>query len=292
MSMDERAGRRDAEPDGRSWGGDRLDLPAYLDRLGDDGPQEPTLETLRRLHRAHIAAIPFENLDVILGRPVLVDLESVQDKLVRRRRGGYCYEQNTLFAAVLERLGYPVRGLAARVLMGSRKIRPATHALLRIEIDGHSWLADVGFGGGGLLEPIELRDGAEARQGGWTIRLDREDSDEWVLRSLTPDGWLDLYSFGLDRQYHADFGVRNHFVSTSPRSPFVTRIVVQRYDERRQRALDGDTLTTTFADGARETAAVTLDELPALLTDELGIVLDVEEREAVLRYAREKAQKS
>ncbi|MCP2256795.1 N-hydroxyarylamine O-acetyltransferase [Streptoalloteichus tenebrarius] len=279
----------DAEPDagsdGRGWNSARLDLPAYLDRLGHDGPLDPTAETLRRLHRAHIHAIPFENLDIVLGRPIRVDLPSVQDKLVRRRRGGYCYEHNSLFAAALERLGYEVGALAVRVRMGSDKIRPATHAALRVVAEGRTWLADVGFGGGGLLEPVELKDGAEARQGEWTVRLDREDVAIWVLRSWTPHGWLDVYSFGLDPSYPVDFAVSNHYVSTHPRSPFVARLVVQRYSDRKQVVLTDDTLTVTLSDGTRDSRRVEVAEVATLLTDELGVALDREEVDGILRYA-------
>ncbi|GAA1460710.1 hypothetical protein GCM10009603_23410 [Nocardiopsis exhalans] len=134
------------------WHGGDLDLDAYLARvdLSDDLP--PTLDTLTAVHRAHLATIPFENLNLLLRRPVLLDVPALTDKMVRRRRGGYCYEQNLLLAAVLDRLGFTLTAFSARVLMGGDgRPRPSTHALLRVEVDGEPWLADVGFGGGGLV---------------------------------------------------------------------------------------------------------------------------------------------
>src|SRR5262245_30890771 len=133
-----------------------LDLDAYLARIGYTGDLTPTLKTLRGLHLAHATHIPFENLDILLGRSIELDLASLQSKLVARRRGGYCFEQNTLFAAALETVGFPVTRLGARVLMGTDHIRPRTHMLLGVTADGAEWLADVGFGGEGLIWPILL----------------------------------------------------------------------------------------------------------------------------------------
>ena len=128
-----------------------LDLGPYLERIRYGGILSPTLETLRELQFAHVQHIPFENLDILLGRPVLLDQESIWNKLVVNRRGGYCFEQNRLFATVLESLGFAVTCLAGRVQMGSQKTRPRTHMLLMVKIDGEEWLADVGFGGESLF---------------------------------------------------------------------------------------------------------------------------------------------
>src|SRR5262245_53404654 len=131
-----------------------LDLDADRHRIGYTGPLTPTRETLAGLHLAHATHIPFENLDILLGRPIRLDLEALQAKLVRGRRGGYCFEQNTLFAAALERVGFPVTRLAARVRLGATGVRPRTHMLLKVDLEGASFLADVGFGGEGLLQPL------------------------------------------------------------------------------------------------------------------------------------------
>ncbi|NUW38926.1 arylamine N-acetyltransferase [Nonomuraea rhodomycinica] len=157
-------------------------LRARIARRAAAGPRRaPSAETLRAVHRAHVTAIPFENLDVVLGRGAPIDLESLQDKLVGRRRGGYCHEHNLLFAAALERLGFRVTRHLARIRLGRLHL-PRTHATLTVETEeGGRWLADVGFGGEGLVEPLPFPDGAAARLGGWEWRLGR-DGDFWVLR--------------------------------------------------------------------------------------------------------------
>lgn len=140
------------------WDGAALDLDAYLTRIGFGGDRVPTLETLRRLQHAHTTTLPFENLEIILGRSVPLDLPTVQDKMVRRRRGGYCYEHVGLFAAALERLGFGVTGLHGRVVMGAPGgLRPASHAMLRVTAsdDDRVWLCDIGFGSGPAA-PLEL----------------------------------------------------------------------------------------------------------------------------------------
>jgi len=138
-----------------------LDLDAYLARIGEKSPLAPTSDALLALHRAHCAAIPFENLDILLGRGISLDLPALEAKLVRGRRGGYCFEQNTLFRAALEAMGFRVTALAARVRVGTTEIRPRTHMLLRIDLPEGAFLADVGFGGDGLVHPIPLAEGPE-----------------------------------------------------------------------------------------------------------------------------------
>ncbi|MGH8931615.1 MAG: arylamine N-acetyltransferase family protein [Egibacteraceae bacterium] len=263
-----------AQPRTSEWGSDRVDLDAYLRRITYDGPLTTSIDTLRGLHRAHAATIPFENLDILLGRPIPLDIDSLQDKLVRRPRGGYCYEHNLLFTAVLDRLGYRVTPLGARVRMGSDKLQPRSHALLRVRADGEDWLADVGFGGEGILEPIALVPGTTARQSGWTYRLDREPGGVWVLRSLHPDRWFDLYSFTGEPHHHVDYGVYNHSASTSPSSPFVNRVVVQRTGEQARHTLVGRDLTTTRPGGERTLRRVTDDELAGVLAATFGIVME------------------
>ena len=141
-----------------------LDLDAYGRRTGYAGPRRPDFETLRGLHAAHATAIPFENLAIQLGElPLRLDLEVLQEKLVVRRRGGYCFEQNHLFQAVLRSLGFAVEAFEARVRMGSPTLLPRTHMLLSVALEGRAWLVDVGFGGEGLpgLRRAALGDGPD-----------------------------------------------------------------------------------------------------------------------------------
>jgi N-hydroxyarylamine O-acetyltransferase len=204
-----------------------FDRDAYLARIGYDGSLEPSVETLRALHFAHASAIPFENLDVMLGRTISLDLDHLQAKLVTARRGGYCFEQNALFAAALESLGFEVVRLAARVRMGATVIRPRTHMLLEVRSGREPWLADVGFGASGPLYPIRLREREEAGQGAWTFRV-RFENPEFVLESKESDGWLDLYAFTREPQHPVDYETGNHYTSTYPHSPFVQNLIVQK----------------------------------------------------------------
>lgn len=269
------------------WNAEQVDLDAYLARIGYGGPLDPTAETLRGLHRAHAGSIPFENLDIVLGRTISVDLPDIQDKLLRRPRGGYCYEHNLLLAAVLERIGFEVTGHAARIRMGSDRLRPASHALLQVRVDGTPWLADVGFGGEGLLDPLPLRPG-EVGQGDWRYRLVL-DGDVWLLQSMHPEGWFDLHTFTLDPQYAVDFAMRNHFTSTHPHSPFVTGIVVQRTGAAARHSLNRDTLVTSRPDGISETRTVEPADLARTLAEIFGIHLpesDAAHLHAVHRESR------
>ncbi|WP_433579074.1 arylamine N-acetyltransferase family protein [Nocardia brasiliensis] len=262
------------------WNNAELDLDGYLARIGFDGERAPTLRTLRELVRLHTTTIPFENLEIILGRPVLLDLESLQEKLIRRRRGGYCYEHVTLFAAVLERLGYDIIAFNGRVTMGAEQgLRPATHALLRVTTadDDRVWLVDVGFGSG-PLEPYELStQTGEFSAGAWRFRLEHTlgelDSDRWVLHQFGKDGWIDRYTFATTPQYRIDFAVGNHFVSTSPRSPFTTRPYAHRFLPDADHMIDGTTVVTTRPDGSSDTREIEVSEVPKVLAELFDIDL-------------------
>src|SRR5262245_42213718 len=159
-----------------------FDLDAYLARTGYTGGLAPTRDTLERLHLAHATHVPFENLDILLSRPIRLDLDGLQAKLVRDRRGGYCFEQNTLFAAALERIGFRVTRLAARVRWGATRVLPRTHMLLEVDVQGEPWLADVGFGGEGLLKPLPLAPGQPVRHYDQTYCLTAE-AGLWVLQA-------------------------------------------------------------------------------------------------------------
>ncbi|MCI2421713.1 arylamine N-acetyltransferase [Saccharopolyspora sp. K220] len=271
------------------WGGDEVDLDAYLARIGYTGSLTPNAHTLSDLARAHIAGIPFENLDVVLGRGVSLDLPSLEAKLVHQPRGGYCFEHTTLFAAVLEQLGFSFHAYSSRVRMGTSKLHVATHAVLDVEADGGRWLVDVGFGAG-ALEPIPLYDGAQVRQGDWTFRLDREQALTgltWVLRQQQGDDWIDLHAFTDNRQFPIDYRVGNFYTAEHARSPFRRQLVLQRTEPQLRRALRGTspTLTTSRPDGAHEDQAVAPAELPDVAADLFNIRLTEEDAAALRRIA-------
>ncbi|HWB09528.1 MAG TPA: arylamine N-acetyltransferase [Pirellulales bacterium] len=204
-----------------------LDLDAYFQRIGYAGPREATTAVLEQIHLAHATHIPFENLDIQLGRPIAIDLASIQGKLVAGRRGGYCFEQNTLLAAALENLGFGVTPLSGRVRLGASRILPRTHMLLNVQAAGEDWLADVGFGTGGLLKPLRMRPEVVSRQFSWSFRLIQE-AGFWRLQSLREGTWQDLYVFTLEPHHAIDFEMANHYVSTHPGSRFVQTLAVQK----------------------------------------------------------------
>jgi N-hydroxyarylamine O-acetyltransferase len=247
-----------------------LDLDLYLARVGYTGDLTPNLGTLRSLHLAQATSIPFENLDILLGRSIKLDLGSVFDKLVRQRRGGYCFEQNTLFAAVLESIGFRVTRLGARVLMGTEHVRPRTHMLLAVEADGAFWLADVGFGGEGLLLPILLDQKEPAEQFGRAFRVD-DRGPVMVLQTLHADGWFNLYAFTHEPQYAIDYVVANHYTSTHPDSIFVKALTVQRMSTQSRWVLRNYQLTEVNRDGDVIRHLGDDDALLAQLADVFGL---------------------
>ena len=247
----------------------QLDLDAYFRRIEYPGERQATVRALHDLHLAHATHIPFENLDVMLRRPIRLDLASIESKLVHNLRGGYCFEQNLLFASVLERLGFSVTLLAARVRFGAQRVLPRTHVALAVDLEGDRWLADLGFGSSGLLHPIPLRVN-EYRQFAWTYRLARE-SDLWVLRAPVGGVWQDLYVFTLEPQLPVDFEPPNHYVSTHPDSRFVQTLTVQRVAPQSRRVLRNTILTTTTPAG--DTCHTLRDgaELLTVLAEEFGL---------------------
>jgi N-hydroxyarylamine O-acetyltransferase len=202
-----------------------FDLDAYLARIGLHGRP-----SIAEVHRAHVTSIPFENLDPYCGIPVSLAVEDLERKLVSRRRGGYCFEQNLLLKAALEALGAEVDLFLARVRVGAAPgvLRPRAHLVLRVRADGSDWHADVGFGLGSPLEPLPFGAGGEHLQSGWRFRVVEEER-ELVLQTEEGDGWLDLYSFVPQPVPFVDLETSNWFTSTHPRSPFVTGLIVSAH---------------------------------------------------------------
>jgi N-hydroxyarylamine O-acetyltransferase len=258
------------------WEIERLDLDAYADRVEYAGDTSPTAQALAALHRAHLATIPFENLDIVLGRGIEVDLDSVQAKLVRRRRGGYCFEHGLLFAAALERLGYGVDRLLARVGDDWERPRPRTHMTLRVHVDGEAWLADVGFGNG-ILEPLSFAGDGAVTQEGWTFALAAAGAHAWRLRERVDEEWTTRYAFDDQRVYPADIVMANHFTSTFPRSPFVGQAVVVRRDGEVTRRLVGRRLSVTRPDGSTDERDLGDDEVAEVLLEVFRLPLRQEE---------------
>jgi N-hydroxyarylamine O-acetyltransferase len=250
-----------------------FDLEAYLARIG--AGESPSLA---EVHRAHATAIPFENLDPRRGVPVSLELRDVEDKLVRRRRGGYCFEQNLLLKAAFEALGARVDLLLARVRAGrDDRIRPTprprTHLVLRVQADGDDWHADAGFGHGTLLEPIPFGPGGPYEQSGWRFRV-VEDGRELVLQTVQGGEWVDLYGFIAEPVPFIDVETSNWFTCTNPRSPFVTGLIVaaHRADGSRLTLSDWDGLSLTEETPAnRSVRPVDPEEIDELIAERFGL---------------------
>ena len=185
-----------------------FDLEAYFNRIGFSGERAPTLETLRGIHFHHPQTVPFENLNPLLGWPVQLDAVSLQQKLIHSRRGGYCYEQNLLFRYALETIGFKVTGLAARVSWNTQEgvVLPRTHMLLRVDLDGQAYIADVGFGGMTLTAPLRLERAVEQSTPHGTFRLSG-DGEEFVLQGKLGEQWKIILQFHAARTAAA--GLRN-----------------------------------------------------------------------------------
>jgi N-hydroxyarylamine O-acetyltransferase len=246
-----------------------LDLDAYLRRIGYAGDLAPTRATLDALHFAHATHIPFENLDILLGVPIRLDLATLQRKLVAAERGGYCFEQNRLFAAVLIAAGFAVTPLAARVHLGNDTLRPRTHMTLRVEVDGRALLADVGFGASGPLLPVPF-DGSEARQFAWTFRLVDERGSS-VLQARHGGPWEDLYAFTQEPQHWIDYELPNWYTSTHPESRFTRVLTAQRLAPDVRRTLRNREYTEDRGDTATTRLLADDDEVLRVLAEMFGL---------------------
>ncbi|MEO6712540.1 MAG: arylamine N-acetyltransferase [Mycobacteriales bacterium] len=200
----------------------------YLHRIWYVGRREPTSETLRELQRAHLLSVPFENVDINpAGVPIVLDVDALYDKVVRRRRGGFCYELNGLFAVLLGELGFDVTRVSGRVSRGAGEFGPEfDHLALVVQIES-AYLADVGFGDFSL-EPLDLAvDGAQPpKAGGKAFRVDRVGDSEWLTREPKDDGgWDDGYRFDLTPRALSDFAAQCRWFESAEESHFRTRRV-------------------------------------------------------------------
>lgn len=247
-----------------------FDLDAYLSRIGLSGRP-----SVAEVHRAHVAAIPFENLDPQRGVPVSLAVENLERKLVAERRGGYCFEHNLLLKAALEALGAEVDTFLARVRFGAPPgtIRPRGHLVLRVRENGALWHADVGFGLGTPLEPLPFGPGEAHEQSGWHFRV-VQDGPELVLQTVASGEWRDVYGFLPQPAPPVDLETSNWWVSTHPHSPFVTGLVVsaQTADGTRTTLSNWGALELMVQTPAEHTVTpVTPDSVPELLAEHFGL---------------------
>ncbi len=243
------------------------DLTAYFARIGYDGPREPTLKVLRALMELHPASIPFEALDVLLDRGVDLTPEAVDAKLLGARRGGYCYEQNSLFKRVLTQLGFQVEGLIARVRWQQppdAPLRQRTHMVLRVTLEDEAWLCDVGFGTCVPTAPLRFAEREPQPTAHETYRLSRV-GDEILMEAQLGQDWAPVYQVSPEVQLDQDYELPNWFTSTHPSSHFRHRLIASRTTPEARYVLSGNRLTVRTADGSMERRDLNLDELEAEL---------------------------
>lgn len=253
-----------------------VNLENYFARIGYDGPREATLEVLQAIHRLHPAAIPFENLNPLTRRAVKLDAESIEAKLVTGRRGGYCFEQNALFANVLMQLGFRIAPLLGRVLWGreSDGVPPRTHMVLRIDIGADAWIADVGFGSVTLSAPLRLITGLAQPTSLGTFRLADAARDALYLEvQAGDDSWARVYCFDLQPVEWIDYETSNWYTSTSPDSIFASNLIVCRVLQTTRLTLFNDQLNERAADGSlvSEWQLASAGELAACLHERFGL---------------------
>jgi N-hydroxyarylamine O-acetyltransferase len=227
--------------------------------------------------RAHMARIPFENLDVLLGRGIRIDLDSVYAKLVVAKRGGYCYEHSTLFHAVLEHVGFASERHSARVIMvATRAAAPRTHMFLSVKIDGQTFVLDPGFGGHGPLVPVPLVEGHDVREGPDVHRMTRRDG-EWMLETEIHGAMAPLWMSTLEPDSPIDFVMANHFTATWPESPFVQRLMLRALTKDGRVSVMNRDVTIARGETVEKTQIADRAALRALLAGDFGIDLpDVE----------------
>ena len=248
------------------------DVQSYLARVGYNGPTSPTLETLRAIHYAHLLTVPFENLDIGLGRKIALDEDSFIRKIAERRRGGFCYELNGAFAALLQALGFRVTRLSARVARSDGGESPEfDHLALRVELD-ETWLADVGFGES-FLEPLRIKPGVEQMDRAGTFRTVDRDQRLLVEKKQADGSWKGQYSFTFQSRQLEEFAGMCEYHQRSPQSQFTQSKICSRATPQGRITLAGMKLIVTSNGERQERLLKSEEEWRDTLRERFDIVL-------------------
>jgi N-hydroxyarylamine O-acetyltransferase len=248
-----------------------MNLQAYLDRIGFTGQAQPDVATLRAMHRAHMLAIPYDSLDVQFGRPVSLDPAAAFDKIVTRRRGGWCYEMNGLFGAMLQAVGFQVTRMAGAAMREARgDFMIGSHLVLLVEIDGENWIADVGFGDG-ALEPFQLAAGPLSFEG-YDFRLETLDDRWWRFHNHELGG-AKSFDFIVEPADPALLQEKCDWLHDAPDSPFVQNLICQRYRGDEILQLIGRSYRQIRGSAKQERLIESSDDLIAVLRDDFTLDL-------------------
>ncbi|WFD28147.1 hypothetical protein MNAN1_003153 [Malassezia nana] len=259
-----------------------MNLTAYLKRIGFTGATipPPTLATLKELHRLHPKAIPFENLDPILGHTVSINLKDLENKLVQQKRGGYCYEQNLLFMNVLKEIGYKnVKPFSGRVFWVERQgfIPPSTHMLLSVDVDNTIYLADVGFGSATFSGPVRMVLNEEQDLPLHKVRLVDVQGQEafgysdYLVQLFLKGAWKNVYAFRTHPVMESDVEVYNYYVSTHPNSIFTNKFMAAILGPDHTTTLTNRVMNIRYLDGREENHQLAPEEVREKLQSQFGI---------------------
>lgn len=249
------------------------DISAYLEHIQYQGQREATWQALHELHVKHTQAIPFEALSPFTGTPVSLDIDALMDKFTWQKRGGYCYEHNSVFQHVLREMGFTVEGLAARVRLNAEDgvLTPRSHMLLLVDVEGETFIADTGFGGLTLTAPIRFATDIVQDTPHGPYRLLARD-EAYRLQTKTRGEWQDLYIFDLVRQYPPDYEVFNWYTATHPSSHFVNNLIAARPAPTGRHALLNRQYSFYHLDGRVEKKTLdSVTEIIHVLEDEFRI---------------------
>ena len=256
-----------------------MNLDLYLNRIGFKGPATVSLSCLFGLQRSHMLNVPFENLDVYMGRPLKLDPADLFEKIVTHRRGGYCFELNTLYGAALREIGFDVTPILARVWLRNPPQTPSlTHMLHKVSIDGQIYISDVGFGGLTTRIPLNISNPVPVDDQVGLIRLHPCEFGQMVQRQ-TPDGWENQFSFTGEPAVLSDVLQGNHFTETHPSSHFRHNRFIGLFTEQGRNGLSDLNFTSRAGDELTEKTLANADEWIAFIEQEFGLILDLTKQE-------------
>lgn len=253
----------------------KVEVQAYLDRIGYEGPVDSSIATLSKLQECHLHNVPYENLDILNRKPLSLEITDLIDKIVVRRRGGFCFELNALFGWLLRELGYTVTDLFARFWRDETNVPPKQrHHVLKVEVEGTFYLCDVGVGGIVPRNPIEIIEGVPTEQGNEIYRLDRDESFGWVLCELAHGQWRWIYSFTEEPKLPIDYIMPSFWCENAPDSIFINNPIVAIRTLEGRNTVAGEQFRIFKSDGVQTITPQTKEEYKAALHTHFGIVIE------------------
>lgn len=250
-----------------------MDITQYLRRIGLEGPMAPTAENLRVLQKAHLYSVPYENLDILAGVPLDLDMHALYDKIVTRRRGGFCFELNELFGQLLRELGYDVTDCFGRFLRNEKTIPMRRHHVLIVTVPGSEerYLCDAGVGSGSPTYPVRMSTDTVLDDGENVYRFRTDGYLGWVLQERHDGGWRDVYSFTEEKQLTVDFVATMFYCEKSPDSIFNKAPMISLRMDGGRMTRDGDLFRVFRSGNVTEEKAVSAEERMRWMEERFGL---------------------